>query len=108
MEKRGLSVKGSKRLRGMEKMLLMAMLGTVLLLSSLKGASAGETMLVELREKEGYIIYRSEFDPKQAEKLKEEEKRKQEKSWEMLDEINVVPESAGRSKQSPPNFPPSR
>lgn len=68
----------------------------------------GKSRLTELREEDGYMMYRSEPDPSQAQKLKEEEEKKQKKSWEMLRDIVIVPKPPRHPALSPSSVPPSR
>ena len=68
----------------------------------------GQYRLAELQEDESYITYRSEPDPNELEKAKEEEKEKLERSWDMLRNMVIVPHPAGPYAPPRPHRPPCR
>lgn len=94
----------------MEKKFLLAAFGCVLLWGFLgvaySGPLCGKLTFADLREDEGYITYQSEPDSKQRERLKEEEKEKQERSWEMLRNMVIAPKRANPPAKT--TVPPSR
>ena len=53
--------------------------------------SSGIFLWAEVREEKGYIIYRNEPGKKQSGTNEEEERRKEERSWEMLRNLIIIP-----------------
>lgn len=62
----------------------------------------GPCLLAELRETENHVIYGSEPDRDMVERFREEEREKQEKSWDMLRNMVIVPESRDAPRHLPP------
>lgn len=66
--------------------------------------SSGRILMAEVEENDNAVVYRSEPDKSQSE-LQEEERYKQEKSWEMLNNMMIVPRQIERPVRPPSGNP---